>query len=175
MRFVLARFQYALDHRILALLPRKGIQFDEVEFKALLAYLNSSFTQLQAEVMGKSTGGGMIELDVRPLSTFLVLNVKALPREDIEKLAQLFDKLESEARRLGGADKAENVFGSELARELTGGGDVRPGVPGLFNTTIKEVDYEVARVLGLEHLVETVRALVLELIRRRLARAQEAC
>jgi type I restriction-modification system DNA methylase subunit len=78
-RFVLARFQCALDDRILTLIPRQGVQFDEVELKALLAYLNSSFTQLQAEAMGRSTGGGMIELDVRPLSSFLVLDARRLP------------------------------------------------------------------------------------------------
>ncbi len=44
----------------------------------------------------------------------------------------------------------------------------------MFNTVIKEIDYEVARILELEHLVETVRAMVLELVRRRLARAREA-
>jgi len=44
----------------------------------------------------------------------------------------------------------------------------------LFNTVIKDIDYEVARILGLEHLVETVRAMVLELVSRRLARAGEA-
>jgi type I restriction-modification system DNA methylase subunit len=172
-RFVFAGFQCALDDRILALIPRQGVQFDEVELKALLTYLNSSFTQLQAEVMGRSTGGGMIELDVRPLNTFLVLNVKALPREDVERLAQLFDRLEFEARRLGGANEAENVFGSELAKELTGREDVRVGIQGLFNTVIKEIDYEIARVLGLEHLVEAVRAMVLEFVRRRLSRARE--
>ena len=175
MRFVLAGFQCALDHRILALIPRQGVQFDEVELKALLAYLNSSFTQIQAEVMGRVAGGvALLELDVKPLSSFLVLDVKKLPRGDVEKLARLFDRLEAEARGLSGADVVENVFGSELAKELTGRGDVKPGVPGLFNTVIKEIDYEVARVLGLEHLVETVRALVIDLARRRLSRAGEA-
>jgi type I restriction-modification system DNA methylase subunit len=173
-RFVLAKFQCSLDHRILALIPRQGVQFDEVELKALLAYLNSSFTQIQAEVMGRSTGGGMIELDVKPLSSFLVLDLKKLPRGDVERLAQLFDRLEAEARRLGGADSAENVYGSELAGELTGRTDVRPGIQGLFNTVIREIDYEVARVLGLEHLVEPIRTLVLAMARRRLARAREA-
>jgi type I restriction-modification system DNA methylase subunit len=174
-RFVLARFQCALDDRILALIPRQGVQFDEVELKALLAHLNSSFTQLQAEAMGRVAGGvALLELDVRPLSSFLVLDVRRLPRGDVEKLAQLFDKLESEARRLGGADSAENVYGSELAGELTGRTDVRPGIQGLFNTVIREVDYEVARMLGLESLVEPVRALVLAMAGRRLARAQEA-
>jgi type I restriction-modification system DNA methylase subunit len=174
MRFVLAKFQSALDDRILALIPRQGVQFDEIELKALLAYLNSSFTQLQAEVMGRSTGGGMIELDVRPLSALLILDVKQLSRNEVERLAQLFDRLESEARRLGGADEVENVFGSELATELTGRNDIKKNVNGLFNTVIKEIDYEIARILGLENLVENIRTLVLDMTKRRLSRAKEA-
>jgi type I restriction-modification system DNA methylase subunit len=174
-RFTLAKFQSALDDRVLALIPRQGVQFDEVELKALLAYLNSSFTQIQAEV-SRSTPGGMTELDVKPLGDFLILDVKKLPRGDVEKLAHLFDKLEAEARRLGGANVAENVFGSELAKELPSKSNVnvKPGVEGLFNTVIREIDYEVARVLGLENLVEPVRAMVLEMARRRLSRAGEA-
>lgn len=175
MRFILARFSCALDHRILALIPRQGVQFDEIELKALLAYLNSSFTQLQAEVMGRVAGGvALLELDVRPLSALLILDVKQLSRNEVERLAQLFDRLEYEARRFGGADEVENVFGSELAKELTGKSDIKVGIQGLFNTVIKEIDYEIARILGLEHLVEILRTLVLELIRRRLSRAGEA-
>jgi hypothetical protein len=37
-KFVLAKYQCALDHRILALIPKQGVEFDEVELKALLAY-----------------------------------------------------------------------------------------------------------------------------------------
>jgi len=88
-------------------------------------------------------------------------------------LTTLFDKLNDEAIRLGGADSAENVFGSELAKELTGRGAGR-GMQGLFNTVIKEIDYEVAKILGLEDVVEYVRALVLDLIKRRVSRAGEA-
>jgi len=66
------------------------------------------------------------------------------------------------------------VFGSELTKELTGRSDIKPGVEGLFNTVIREIDYEVARILGLESLVELVRAIVLEIARRRLSRAGEA-
>jgi hypothetical protein len=118
----------------------------------------------------------MTELDVKPLGDFPILDVKKLPRGDVEKLAHLFDKLEAEARRLGGANVAENVFGSELAKELPSKSNVnvKPGVEGLFNTVIREIDYEVARVLGLENLVEPVRAMVLEMARRRLSRAGEA-
>jgi hypothetical protein len=39
---------------------------------------------------------------------------------------------------------------------------------------IREVDYEIARILGLESLVEPIRTLVLAMARRRLMRAQEA-
>jgi len=45
---------------------------------------------------------------------------------------------------------------------------------GLFNTIIKEIDYEVAKILGLEDMVEVVRSLVLDMVRRRLARAGES-
>jgi type I restriction-modification system DNA methylase subunit len=173
-RFVLAKYQCALDDRVLALIPRQGVRFDEVELKALLAYLNSSFAQLQAEVMGRSTGGGMIELDVKPLSDFLILDVKKLPREDVEKLAKLFDELEAESRRLGGADTAENVFGSELAKDLAGREGIEEGVTGLFNTIIKEIDEKVAEILQIEALVEPIRVMVVELARRRLSRTAEA-
>jgi len=173
-RFALSKFSCALDDRILALMPTQGVRLDEAELKALLAYLSSSFGQLQAEIRGRVAGGvALLELDVKPLSEFLVLDVKKLPRDAVERLANLFDRLEEAARRLGGADSAENVFGSELARELAGRGAGR-GVQGLFNTVIKEIDYEVARVLGLEDAVEYVRALALDLAKRRLGRAGEA-
>jgi hypothetical protein len=173
-RFVLAKYRCALDDRVLALIPRQGVSFEEVELKALLAYLNSSFAQLQAEVMGRSTGGGMIELDVRPLSEFVILDVKRLPRENLEELARLFDELEDEARKLGGADAVENVFGSELAKDLTGREDVQEGIQGLFNTVIKKIDEKVASILEAEALIKRVRTLVVELVRRRLAKAAEA-
>ena len=115
----------------------------------------------------------MLELDLAPLREFLVIDVKKLPRESVERLARLFDELEAEARRLGGADSAESVFGAELAKELTRR-EVEQGVAGLFNTVIKEVDCEVARVLGLEDAVEIVRALAISMARRRLLRAGEA-
>ena len=114
----------------------------------------------------------MVELDVKPLSNFLVLDVKKLTSEDINRLARLFDRLEEEARRLGGIDTAENMLGSELAKELTDR-EVRPEVKGIFNTVIKEIDYEIAKILGIEYLVETVRSMVIEMARRRLLRAGE--
>jgi tRNA1(Val) A37 N6-methylase TrmN6 len=174
-RFALAKYQCALDHDVLALIPRQGVRFDEIELKALLAYLNSSFSQLQAEVMGRTAGGvAVLGLDIKPLSDFVILDVERLPREDLEELAKLFDELEAEARRLGGVDKAENAFGSELAKELTGREDVKSGVQGIFNTVVKKIDEKVAGILGVEALVEPIREAVVELAKRRLSRAGEA-
>ncbi|MEM1913741.1 MAG: N-6 DNA methylase [Thermofilaceae archaeon] len=194
-RFVLARCHCALDDRILALIPKKGVFIEvpeerassaekeprsgvvltEKELKALLAYLNSSFSQLQAEIKGRTAGGvAILELDVKPLSDFLVLDIKKLPLEMVERLAELFDKLESEARRLGGAHTAENVFGSELAAEITGK-RIERKVEGLFNTVIREIDYEIGKILGFStETVDALRSLVVDMAKRRLARAREA-
>ncbi|MEM4570801.1 MAG: N-6 DNA methylase, partial [Desulfurococcaceae archaeon] len=174
-RFALAKYHCALDHRILALIPKAGVSLSEKELKALLAYLNSSFSQLQAEIKGRTAGGvALLELDVKPLNDFLVLDTKKLPAEAVEKLAELFDKLENEARRLGGAHTAENVFGSELAAEITGR-SIEKKVDGLFNTVIKEIDYEIGKILGFStEMVDAVRSLIVDMARRRLARAHEA-
>jgi hypothetical protein len=169
-RFNLAKFSVALDHRILSLLPKTD--FTEDELKALLAYLNSSFSQLQAEIRGRSTGGGMIELDVKPLKEFLILDVKKLDKKEIEILASLFDKLEEKARELGNAKDVENVFGSELAKELTGR-EIKEEKDGLFNTVIKEIDFRIAEILNIpQNVVDVVRNLVLQLIMRRLSRVE---
>jgi len=173
-RFALTTYNIACDADIITFVPRQGIAFNSKELKALLAYLNSSFTKLYLEANGRLTGGGALAIEANILSDLPILDVKKLPQEDVERLAQLFDRLEAEARRLGGADEVENVFGSELAKELTGSSNVKSGVEGLFNTVIREIDYEVARVLGLENLVEPVRAMILEMARRRLSRAGEA-
>lgn len=168
-RFNLAKFNVALDHRILSLLPKTD--FAEDELKALLAFLNSSFSQLQAEIGGRSTGGGMIELDVKPLKEFLILDIKKLDEEEIKTLASLFDELEEKARELGNAKDGENVFGTELARELTGK-DIREEKDGLFNTVIKEIDFKIAEILNIPNIVDLARNLVLQLEMRRLARVE---
>jgi len=174
-RFNLVTYGVAFSDDFVVFIPRQDAIFNENEMKALLVYLNSSIAKLYLETYGRIAGGvAALGLEVKPLINFPVLDVKRLPTEDVERLARLFDRLESEARRLGGADKVENVFGSELAKELPSVSNVRPGIEGLFNTIIKEIDYEVARILGLEGLVEAIRAMILELAKRRLSRAREA-
>jgi len=103
---------------------------------------------------------------------YLILDIKKLAEEEIETLASLFDKLEEKARELGNAKDVENVFGSELARELTGR-DIKEEKYGLFNTVIKEIDLKIVEVLNIpQNVVDVVRNLVLQLIMRRLFRVE---
>jgi RNA-binding protein YhbY len=170
----LTTFTLACDADLITLAPRGGVTFTSDELKALLAYLNSSFAKLYFEASGRTAGGvAALALETNVLEDMPILDVKSLPKEDVEHLARLFDKLEAEARRLGGADRAESIFGSELAKDLTGREDVEEGVPGLFNTVIREIDEKIAAILQVEALVERVREMVVELARR-LSRAVEA-
>jgi hypothetical protein len=174
-RFTLATFAVACDADVMALIPLKSTNLSLEELKALLAYLNSSIMKLYLEASGRTAGGvGPLALEANVLKDAPILDVRRLPKRDLEELARLFDELEDEARKLGGADAVENVFGSELAKDLTGREDVQEGIQGLFNTVIKKIDEKVAAILEAEALVERVRALVVELARRRLARASEA-
>jgi len=155
-RFTRSYFNTALDDRILSIRPKENVHLNEIELKALLAFLNSSFSQIQVETRGRITGGGMLELDIKPLEELLILDTYRLKYDHKKRLAQLFDKLESEARRLGGQDVKENAM-------------------KLYDTIIKEIDYTIADILGLgEPTAEGMRTMVKMMLERRLARAGEA-
>lgn len=153
-RFILARHHVALDHRLISLIPKTNI--NDIQLKAILAYLNSSFAQFQIEFLCRSTGGGMIELDVKDISKLMVFDPSRLSEGEVNRLASLFDKLEAEARKLGGADTRENF--DRLEDEI-----------------INEIDLEIARMLGFpEDVAEKVKELTKIMMERRLARAEEA-
>jgi len=119
-RFVLADFPVGLDDRLIALIPKAAL--DEQQLKALVASLNSTFTQLQIESTCRTTGGGMVELDLRHAAALLTPDVTQLPSETVTALAKLFEELERKTRRLGGAgrktqlDALAPVFGEIDAR-----------------------------------------------------------
>ena len=170
---LLEPLEIALDEgAFIAFEYKEGVSLTNHELKALLAYLNSSFTQLFVN-LGVTAGGGAGGLDIKSAEALPIIDIKKLNSKEIQRLSELFDKLDYESRKLGGADKVENIFGSELAKELTNK-DVKPGIKGLWNTVIREIDYEVARILGFEEIAEPLRTILLELIRRRLARAGKA-
>ncbi|MEM4592994.1 MAG: TaqI-like C-terminal specificity domain-containing protein [Sulfolobales archaeon] len=153
-RFTLMEFQVMLDEDFKALIPKENISL--YKLKALLAYLNSSFVKLYIESHGRSTGGGAIALEVNHVEEMPILDVRRRSEDDLKPLASLFNKLEAEARKLGGAEKRENI-------------------EKLWDTVIKEIDEEVARILELpREMADAAKALSKTMMKRRLARAEEA-
>ncbi|MEM2588015.1 MAG: N-6 DNA methylase, partial [Candidatus Bathyarchaeia archaeon] len=123
-RFSMLSFHAMLDADFIAFIPK--VELGEDEIKALLAFLNSSFSRLYIEINGRVPGGlGPIALEVAQVGDMPILDVRGLRKEDLQTLAFLFDELEAESRRLGGADKRENMM-------------------RLWDTIISEIDYKVA-------------------------------
>ncbi|MFN3805313.1 MAG: hypothetical protein ACK4SY_09670, partial [Pyrobaculum sp.] len=106
-RFIWCKFPVATYHAIITLAPKNPL--DELQIKALLAYLNSSFVQHYIETTGRTVPSGPIALEVSVAREMPVLDVRRLDRRQVEKLARLFDELEAEARKLGGASEREQL------------------------------------------------------------------
>jgi len=155
-RFIWNKINVVTYHAMIAFIPRGEVKLTEAQIKALLAYLNSSFTQLYIESIARTTGMGVAALEVMNAREMPIIDVSNLNENNLRELADLFDKLDSEARRLGGADKRENV-------------------ERLWDTVIAEIDRKVAEILQLpEHLPDAARSLARSMMERRLARAEEA-
>jgi hypothetical protein len=148
-RFILSDFPVGLDDRLVALIPKIALR--EQQLKALVASLNSAFTQLQIEVTCRTTGGGMAELDLRHTAELLVPNVTQLPSETVAALAKLFEMLEEKTRQLGGADKETHL--AALA------------------PIFAKIDAKLAERIGLpQPLLRRMQGLVSTLAQRRLTR-----
>jgi len=84
------------------------------------------------------------------------LDVRKLDEKDVDVLVSLFDELEAEARRLGGADTAENI-------------------EKLWDTVIDKIDVEITRILKLpKELAKTAKIMAKTMMKRRHHRAEEA-
>jgi len=154
-RFFWCKHPVVTYHAIITFIPKA--ELTESQVKALLAYLNSSFTQLYIEAKGRTTGAvGPIALEASQAQEIPVIDPRAFDEKALAKLVTLFDKLERRARELGGADRRENIM-------------------ELWDTVIAEIDYKVAEILGLpEALADMARQLAKTMMERRLARAEEA-
>ena len=156
LRFSLCQvYPLFLDYDFRTFMPK--IKITDSQLKAILAYLNSSFIRLFTEAYGRTAGGvGVLALEVRHAQDLPVLDVRFLNQKDVESLAFLFDELELEARRLGGADTREN---SEK----------------LWDTIIPKIDEEICRILGLpKSLAVQAKQIAKQMMYRRLSRAEEA-
>ena len=153
----------------------KDVELDEVEVKALLAYLNSTFNWLWLEQNGRRTGGGILALETNIAERMPILNVKAIDMGKVEELARLFDELETEARRLMGLKPvADDPPGDE---EGEGEGEEEVGGPKLemfrrLRPIFEKIDSKIAEVLGIEVDVGALWGQVWEMMERRVKGAK---
>jgi len=139
---------------LIALVPKKNISFDEVQTKALLAYLNSTFAQAYIETEGRKSPGGIIGFEVNVAREMPILDVRKLNDKQLSSLARFLDELEREARKIGGASIREQIE--------------------RLKPKIYEIDRAVAEILGLKKEdVKDVQRKVDLMVERRVSAAKD--
>ncbi|MEM2619627.1 MAG: N-6 DNA methylase, partial [Candidatus Hadarchaeales archaeon] len=152
-RFTLCRFPVTTYHALIALVPKKNISLDDTQIKALLAFLNSSFTQAYIETEGRKSPGGIIGFEINIAREMPILDVRKLNDKQLNSLAKLFDELELEARKIGGASTKEQIE------------QLKP--------KIYEIDRAIAKILDLkDEDVKKVEAQVDLMVERRVSAAK---
>ena len=152
-RFTRLEIPIAIDDDLIALIPKE--ELNEMEIKAILAYLNSDITRFLIETRGRTTAGGMTVFEPNFGKTLPILDVRGLTKRRLEELAQIFDRLEEEARDLGGADAQENIEKLQVV--------------------IDDMDAKISGIIGLEaDLLARIKKIVRILSERRISRTQRA-
>jgi len=153
-RFTLCKFPVAMYDALIAFIPKPKVSLTDEQVKALLAYLNSSFSQYYIETQGRYIAKGPIALEVNIARDMPILDVRRLSDEQIKALAEKFNRLESEARRIGGASEREQLE------------KLKP--------VIYEIDRVLAELLNIpEDVVKLVEDQVDMLVERRIAGSKE--
>ncbi len=139
----------------IALLSKKNVSFNETQTRALLAYLNSNFAQYYVETTGLKSPGGIIQLDAGRARGIPVLDVRKLSTQQMKQLANLYNELEHEARKIGGTSRR---------------GEIEKLKPKIY-----EIDRAVAELLGIkDEDVKHVEAQVDLMVERRVSVAKGA-
>jgi type I restriction-modification system DNA methylase subunit len=143
---------------------KSDIELDEVEVKALLAYLNSTFNWVWLEQSGRRTGGGILALEPNVVEKMPILDVKKVDRKYVEELAQLFDKLESKARIIMSTGALLSKEGEEEEEE--GGEKLRMFKE--LRPVFREIDSKIAEILGVSIDVDELWRYAWEMMERRI-------
>jgi hypothetical protein len=153
---------------------KPSIVIDEVEVKALLAYLNSTFNWLWIEQSGRRTGGGIIALETRHARDMPIINIKAIEEKDVKELAKLFDELEEGARELLkklSSEARSSVEAGERGEEEIGG--VKLEMIRQLKPMFAKIDEKIAEILNLPVNVDALWDYAWEMMERRIRGAKE--
>jgi len=143
----------AIDDGFITFIPKQPLS--ELQLGAVLASLNSDIGRFFVEIYGRSTGGGVIELDDKTAGKIPIINAEKLSKKDIELLSKLFDKLENETRQIGEAETQESV---EKLQPI-----------------VDEINVAITDILNLDStLVEKMKNITKFFINRRIARIEDA-
>lgn len=153
-RFVMSENpDFAVDDGFITFIPRD--ELSELHLTTALASLNSDVGRFFVEIYGRSTGGGVIELDDKSAGKIPVLNYNKISNVQARVLSTLFGKLEAVTRQIG---EAETQASLERLQPI-----------------IDEIDKKIAEILGLKAvLVERMREIVKFFLERRVARTEKA-
>ena len=152
-RFFYCKENYVAYPAVVTYLPKENL--NELQLKAILAFMNSSISALHVEIEGRSTALGLIALETTQAEDIPIPDVRALSNDQIEKLAKTFDDLENASRKIGGANTLSNIKALEPQFEL-----IDSAIVEIFNFP--------------EDLIKRARVLVTLLMERRLARIKLA-
>jgi hypothetical protein len=123
---------------------KADVELDEAEVKAIMAYLNSTFNWLWLEQNARYIAKGPLGLEVSTVERMPCLDVKRIDRSHVKKLAELFDKLESEARQL--ISRNNSSLKDQEAEEE---GGKKFEMFKKLESVFKEIDAKVVEILGI--------------------------
>jgi len=149
-----------------------NVELDEVEVKALLTYLNSTFNWLWLEQNARYIAKGPLGLEVNIAERMPIPNVKAIDRGRVEELAKLFDELEVEARKLMGLKPVTiNPPGDEESERKEEEEEEGYGKLWMFKELrpiFREIDSKIAEILGINVDVDALWDEAWEMMERRI-------
>lgn len=153
-RFVMSKNpDLALDDGFITFIPKEKLS--EVQLTTTLTSLNSDIGRFFVEIYGRSTGGGVIELDDKSAGKIPILNCNKVSDEQARVLSELFNRLEAETKRIGEAETQDSL---ERLQPI-----------------IDDIDKKITEILGLKAvLMEKVREILHFFFERRVARTEKA-
>jgi type I restriction-modification system DNA methylase subunit len=143
---------------------KADVELDEAEVKAILAYLNSTFNWIWLEQNARYIAKGPLGLEVSTVERMPCLDAKRIDRSHVKKLAELFDKLESEARQL--ISRNNSSLKDQEAEEEEGGKKFE--MFKKLESVFKEIDAKVAEILGITTNQDMLWSYAWEMMERRI-------
>jgi type I restriction-modification system DNA methylase subunit len=142
---------------------KEGVELNEVELKAILAYLNSTFNWLWLEQNARYIAKGPLGLEVNVVERMPIPDMKRLDKNYVNELAKLFDDLDSMARQF--INKSSDP--SESKEEEEEGGAKLEMFKAL-RPIFRAIDNKVSEALGLTVDVDELWNYAWEMMERRI-------